>query len=559
MFIAVAAFLRYGNGYYLVGDSLGYFAHLPALVLEGSFDFHKFFSACGMPHDVFTENGLVTNIYDAGVSFFWFPFFLAALAGAAALSFPLFPLCSYQVIYFTNAGSFFLGILTVLLARDVLKHHGDVPRWTVVLSALFGTPYFFYMTFGASMSHAVSGFAIALFTWLNLRPPQEKDRYAYWSLLGLVAGLMVFVRVNNVLFLTIALIALKRERGKALAPITLLFGLGFALALLPQLVIWKTLFGDAFALPRQAAVNAGRFVPMEVLFSPFHGLLYWSPITLFSIAGFAFVFKSPRKLVPIAIGAGFLLQILLCSSLEVWWAGYSFGNRYLADSFLPVCVGLALPFGAIRSRRAKFVLASLYAALAVWTFGLFVNFDLGRLELGEIVTSGHILRIQGELFSSPLKLAKAVITPPPIFWKGFLTLFAIGAPTAVATWMFVRGRRNLFRTLLVVFLCGVFVYIALTVRAGLKTPRRPLAESEKASRIMSDDWLGYNFLLYRITEVRYLISRERIDESRAMMKEITERFHGTKPWGIWEERSGRRIDPGVLFAYLLDLSNGRRE
>ena len=67
-----------------------------------------------------------------------------------------------------------------------------------------GTSAFFYMMVAPPWSHAVSLFTVALFTtvWLRTRTPAGRT-WRHWAALGFCAGLMMLVREQDALFLTL--------------------------------------------------------------------------------------------------------------------------------------------------------------------------------------------------------------------------------------------------------------------------------------------------------------------------------------------------------------------
>ncbi len=540
---ALLTFLRYGNGYYLVGDSLGYYAHLPALLIDHSLNFGPFFQTCQMPTNVFTDNGLTANIYDCGTSVLWLPFFLVGRLIFKISGLTNLPLCSYPSVYFTNAGTFFLGILTLFLTARILKKIGLKNHSTPVVGiCLFGTSLFYYLTFGASMSHGVSAFLIALFAFLCLTRPPRKIQSWYWLLLGFSAGLIVITRINNILYLILLCVPLQRTRKNRV-----FFLISFFSTVLIQLLIWNKLYGHFLAMPRLPAITLRRFVLGEILFSPFHGLLYWTPLVLCSIGGLFLSWRMPARKTIVLFAAGFCFQLLICSFLEVWWMGYSFGIRYLTDSFVPLAVGLALPLQALREKWKALTILAFYAALALWTMGLFVNYDLSRLPLADIVSTRELFSLQMKIFGSSGDFLKNLFHLPPIFWPGFAACSVFGIVVTSAGRYLNASREYFFKSTTFIFSVLVVGYLLLTVQAYRNTPTSPLSAEKKKGLVMTEDWLQYNFFLYRLTEVQYLLKKGNIQQAALLNNQNIDRFYGTKVWHLWEKASGRTIDKRSVY------------
>jgi hypothetical protein len=77
-----------------------------------------------------------------------------------------------------------------------------------------------------------------------------------------------------------------------------------------------------------------------LLISPSRGLFVYSPILILSIIGYLNISKIPNKKIRLFLylfGFSILFDILLYSSFGAWWAGWTYGPRYLTG-ILPVMV-----------------------------------------------------------------------------------------------------------------------------------------------------------------------------------------------------------------------------
>jgi hypothetical protein len=113
---------------------------------------------------------------------------------------------------------------------------------------------------------------------------------------------------------------------------------------------------------------------MGLLISPNRGLLVYTPIVVLSIVGF---FQARRIFNPrirrffFISGICILLQILFYSVFSIWWAGWSYGPRFLTDClpFMILSLGLFLHnlsgYPVVGSKRKFWMLA--IAVLLIWS------------------------------------------------------------------------------------------------------------------------------------------------------------------------------------------------
>jgi hypothetical protein len=104
-----------------------------------------------------------------------------------------------------------------------------------------------------------------------------------------------------------------------------------------------------------------------LLVSPNRGLLIFSPIVAVALAGFADAARAPWRSPLRWCAAGAIAQFLLYGSYSVWWAGHTYGPRYLLD-VLPILFPLAAAAVA-RIQRSRLAIAACTAALA-WSIVL---------------------------------------------------------------------------------------------------------------------------------------------------------------------------------------------
>jgi hypothetical protein len=110
-----------------------------------------------------------------------------------------------------------------------------------------------------------------------------------------------------------------------------------------------------------------------LLFSPSRGLLVFSPIVITAVVGLAWRSGGRNhNLGWLTAAAG--VQFVAYSLFSVWWAGHSYGPRYLLDLLIPLTPLAALGVErAVRATSAKVILAVLLGwSIAVAGVGAFV-------------------------------------------------------------------------------------------------------------------------------------------------------------------------------------------
>jgi hypothetical protein len=90
-----------------------------------------------------------------------------------------------------------------ILRRLLLRNVSDAVTAVTLVAVVFGTSLYHYATFDSAYSHAYSFFLFAAFLDLTQLFHTRPSSWTRASLLGLLAGLIVFTRHTNVLFLLV--------------------------------------------------------------------------------------------------------------------------------------------------------------------------------------------------------------------------------------------------------------------------------------------------------------------------------------------------------------------
>jgi hypothetical protein len=349
-----------------------------------------------------TPTGYRLNDGPIGSAVLWSPFFVVADVGvqvARGLGADV-PRDGFSRPYTTAVcvGSLVWGTVGLLLIYRLCRRYASrSPATWAVLAIWFASPVVFYLYITPAMAHANSLFAVALFltVWQATR---ERRTTTGWALLGATAGLMVLVRELNWLFLlvvavdelraigvrtqaaqpsggarTTALMAaaeaqeLRRRAGGYVA-----FAVVLAIVVSPQFYVYKILNGTFAATP--FVVQKFSLVPryaFDVLFSGFHGLFSWHPVTLLGVVGLAALWRRAPA-VACALALVFVVQVLVIGSYSTWWGGASFGARRFVNCSAIFAAGLAAALDGLRPRASRLARA-LLVFLVLWNAGLAVQ------------------------------------------------------------------------------------------------------------------------------------------------------------------------------------------
>ena len=146
---------------------------------------------------------------------------------------------------------------------------------------------------------------------------------------------------------------------------------------------------------------------LAVLFSSNHGLLAWTPILIFAVAGLVlFRWREPRAGAPLL--AAFLAFYLFIACYPDWAGISSFGNRFFVSLTALFILGLAVFLDRaaqlFRSQRAAFAAASALLALFVlWNVGLMFQWGSHLVPARGPVSFSEV--IHNQFFVVPRQLA----------------------------------------------------------------------------------------------------------------------------------------------------------
>jgi hypothetical protein len=440
------------------GDGVGYYAFARAPLIQHNLDFTEDYRHANesfrgprldennQPRSEFrTPTGHLDNHFTVGPAILWTPFLLVAHAGvllARALGSSVAAdgfSAPYRITMALATAIYgFLGLLLAFrLAREYVQE-----RWALLatIAIWWASSLPVYMYFNPSWSHAHSAFVVALFLWYWHRTRSSRS-LTQWLLLGLITGLMLNIYYANAMVLAVLAIeaarryylAFQLKPAKALAtdesglfetarppfphalsvPQLLLRHFFLAavvlLCMLPTLITRYFVYGNAFEsgyIPlRDWLWRSPAF--FSVLFSSNHGLLAWTPILLFAIAGL-FIFWRWQRRAGTPFLAAFLAFYLLIACYPDWAGISSFGNRFFVSLTPLFILGLSVFLDRLaqlfRSNRVALTAASTFLALfLLWNVGLMFQWGSHLIPARGPISFSEM--IHNQFFLVPRQLA----------------------------------------------------------------------------------------------------------------------------------------------------------
>ncbi len=329
-------------------DRAGYYVYLPATFIY-HFNTEKFpgeiekNTGNGFRIDSLTQK-IITK-YTYGVSLMQLPFFL--IADVITSIQQVHPRDGFSYYYQKSvdfAGVFYLvgGLYLLFLVLNILFPHS---KKTIIigLTMLFlGTNLYYYGIVEAGMSHIYSFFLFSALIYLTVTHRTDYGLFRKVVFPVLVVSLIVIIRPINIIgagfilfynkgfFVTGFKSMSKSNTSKALA-LALLTGV---VVFAPQLIYWKYAFGSfvSYSYGQESFTHWLNPSIIKVLFSPANGLVPYSLIIVFIVAGIFMMVKKKdfRGIVPLMY---FVLVIYITASWHDWKFGCGCGMRNMVEYY----------------------------------------------------------------------------------------------------------------------------------------------------------------------------------------------------------------------------------
>lgn len=314
-----------------------------------------------------------------GMALFYLPFFFAGNAFASMFGFAVdgFSL-PYQ--YFLVIGGIIYTIIGLIFLRKILlRFFSEKLSSLIMLIVVFGTNYINHLTIDNLGTVNVIFMLTTIVIWNTIKW-HENFKSKHLITIGVCATLIVLVKPSEIFILFLPLLwnvtsveKLKQKISLLIANKTLLLiTIGVCLLIaMPQMMYWHIKTGkfiyDSYKNP---GVGLDYFSPhiIDVLFSYRKGWLLYTPIMIFSLIGFYFLYKNNKQIF-YASAIYFLFSFYIIASWTEWWYGAAFSTRPLIATYpiLAICLGYFL----LHINKSKFIVKITVGIIA--TFFVFLN------------------------------------------------------------------------------------------------------------------------------------------------------------------------------------------
>jgi hypothetical protein len=401
---------------FYASDEVEFYAWLRSAAFDRDVDFDNeyryFYDSGAVRNDGFrttfldevNEAGRRRNFTPIGTALLWAPFFAIGHAAAALTGAPTDGF-SQPYISAVAVGSAIYGGMALLLTWAICRRAVGAGGLATALVWL-GTPLVFYMYVAPGFSHAGSAFAVSLFLWIWLLV-RERWTPGGAAALGAAAALMAMVREQDAFLVVgpaidfVRWAAGSRPGGRPLragratpgrAAAVALTGMGTAVLIyLPQLLAYAALNGHP-GPTREVSRKMSWSSPhaFGVLWSPEHGLFFWTPLALVAVLGLLWLAaggvtkgRSDARWIATVALVMFAVQVYVSGSVESWTVAGSFGQRRFVGITPILALGLSAWVVSIRAAggRAPGMAAAVVGVLLVWwNVGLMAQFGLHLMD-----------------------------------------------------------------------------------------------------------------------------------------------------------------------------------
>jgi hypothetical protein len=313
--------------------------------------------------------------------------------------------------------------------------------------------------------------------------------------------------------------------------------LGLAPPLACQAIAWTVVYGSPFGpLVQGGALGGSTWFPFQrtaflpVLFSSWHGLLSWSPIAGFAVAGWILRMRTDRVL-PTTLLLMFAGELVANATFDrYFWGGMSFGARRFVDLAVPFVLGLGW---LVLAFRCVFLQVVLSAATA-WTVLLAMAAATGSIDLSIDISGAALVRSAFALeLSAPVR---SPVADPGLLGRSAIVMGIFGVMVPALSWICRSRRRAVIASL--IYLLGVAAGLAFTY-----APTRARTEAE-ISRLGIDRTRAAR--LGPLLDQRKLLKHELVyDERTGRHREAQETTREIE-WverAIAEAQSGNALEP----------------
>ncbi len=342
-------------------DTFGYYLYLPMTFIyhdtgikhkdkiDKIFDKYDPSSTFYQATKIYNGNWIMK--YSMGMAFFYSPAFFAGHLAAKLFNYPADGFSKpYQTALIINSFLFFmLGLFYIRKVLLLFFNDGIVTLLLILL--FFGTNYFSYVVYSGEIVHNYLFTMYALIIWFTYKW-HNSHRKTDMFFLSITIGFSTLARPTELISILIPLLWNVKGRKSFYEKVKLfshyykhilLFILTLAIIGSFQVVYWKIYTGHFLFY---SYVNPGEGFEwlwpytLKVLFSFRKGWLIYTPMMIFALWGFYYLYKEKKEIF-FSLFIFFLINLYIVSSWSCWWYAQCFGQRSMVQSYAV----LLIPFG----------------------------------------------------------------------------------------------------------------------------------------------------------------------------------------------------------------------
>ncbi len=385
-------------------DVFGYYLYLPAAIINKDIRLQqpdkiyklidKYKSSATLYKVYRYDNGNWIMKYSMGMAFLYSPAFfaghcLAKFSGQTADGLSYY----YQLsLIIWSLLVTFIGIY--FLRRILLYFFNDNPAYVILLLICLGTNYYFTNVYSSAMPHNYLFTVYTIIIWLTIQW-HRKPKISTAILTGLFIGLAILSRPSEIVTLIIPLAwgvhnrkSLSEKSSLLLSkiPHIILVIITLIIIGIPQIIYWKVTTGKFLYMSYNNPGEGFDFLSpyiLKVLFSFRKGWFIYTPVMLFAVTGFYYLFKK-NKPVFYPLLLFFIFNLFIVSSWSCWWYADSFGQRALVQSYPVMAITLGYLIQYIQTK--KFIIKGIFTVIFIFLIILSI-FQTWQAKQGILHTS----------------------------------------------------------------------------------------------------------------------------------------------------------------------------
>ena len=342
-------------------DVLGYYLYLPAHFIHHDLMLKDISwlkalndkeQLTGTLYQIQTNNkGQSIYFFLIGMALFYLPFFLIGNFCATHMGYPVDGF-SQPYLYAVVIGGILYTIIGLIYLRKLLKYYFSEAITSMIIAIIvFGTNYIHHLTLKDLETVNVLFMLICIIVWNTIKW-HENQKLKFLITIGVCTTFMTLIKPTEVLIVIIPLFWNIYSVNSFIEKVNLLIknitGIIITLIicfimLIPQMIYFHVTTGRFFYNTyNNPGVGLDFLTPhvYNILFSFRKGWLVYTPIMIFSLIGFYFLFKENRKIF-LAIILFFLITFYINACWTEWWHGAAFSIRPLITTYplLAICLG----------------------------------------------------------------------------------------------------------------------------------------------------------------------------------------------------------------------------